>query len=84
MQHYWGAVEIAKRIGLRNRGAVRQWITKYGLPAYPRRRPNRAHTCLYASEAMIAAWELSRAKTYREQTLRQDKDREKHPTYSMA
>ena len=64
IKHYWGLMAIAKRLGLGSTQSASKAIIDYGLPAYPRYNPHNHRRVIYASEAMILAWELTRAKEY--------------------
>ena len=65
IKHYWGLDEIGKRIGVSSRSAARKAIFDYGLPVHYRPNPRTRVKAYYASEAMILAWELSRARETR-------------------
>ena len=69
MTHYWGAKAICERIGLKDPHSLQRLIDLQAFPAYPRRVPGRAHSCLYADEAMILAWSLAKAHNYRQVSI---------------
>ena len=74
MLHYWGAEAICERLGLSPRASKRlpDYIKRYGVPAYKRKHGHRLVREYYASEGSIQAYELSRAKLYREELIAQD------------
>ena len=57
---------IAKRLGLGSTQSASKAIIDYGLPAYPRYNPHNNRRVIYASEAMVLAWELTRARDYQQ------------------
>jgi hypothetical protein len=77
MMHYWGAKAIVQRIGLRDARRVPYLIKRFGLPAFLRRDPQHLRNTYYSSEGLILAWELVRAKHYRETLLAKEEAREK-------
>lgn len=76
MTHYFGAKAIVTRLGWKDPRRLPWLIKKWGLPAFPRRRPGRAYICYYASEAMLCAWELARAKQHCEQLLAKEREKQ--------
>ncbi len=70
MELYWGAAAIVKRIGLRDPRRVPYLIKRWGLPAFLRRDPGHPRNTYYASESMLATWEIARAMHYRESLTR--------------
>ena len=70
MKHYWGAKAIVERIGLRDPRRVPYLIKRYGLIAFLRRDSDHIRNTYYASESMIATWEIVRAMHYRETLTR--------------
>lgn len=65
---YWGAEAIAVRLGHRpgSKGKLKQWVARYGVPAYLRRKPGRYCVITwYSSESLIVIWELQRVAHYR-------------------
>lgn len=59
MIHYFGAEAIATRLAI-DVATVYRWRRDYGLPVFLRRHAGRRR--LYASEAMLVAWELARSQ----------------------
>ena len=75
MEHYWTAKAIVKRIGLRDARRVPYLIKRWSLPAFLRRDPHHLRNTYYSSEGLILAWELLRAKHYRETLLAKEEAR---------
>lgn len=76
MTHYFGAKAICERIGYKHPSSLYDLKRKVGVPCYIRRDPrNTRRRIQYASEAMILAWELARARldTDRLDRLRDEK-----------
>lgn len=67
MIHYFGAKAIVARLGLKDHRRLPVLITKWAVPAFLRHQPGHQGLRYYASEAMLIAWELSRAKQCYEQ-----------------
>lgn len=68
IRQYWGGEAIALRLGHRpgSKGKIKEWIKRYGVPAYLRRKPGRYCTITwYSSESLMLAWELQRVAHYR-------------------
>jgi hypothetical protein len=76
MTHYWGAKAIVQRIGLRDATRLPDLIKRWGLPAFLRRTPGHLRSCYYASESMIATWELAQGLRYRQILLAKEEERE--------
>ena len=77
MQHYWGQAQIMARIGYAPSTRVPIVIHRDGLPVFKRRDPKRPFQAMYyASEAMILAWELSRAAIHASQTTHRQVERQ--------
>lgn len=66
---YWGAKAILARFGLKDPRRLPYLIRTQGIPAYLRRKPGarRGAPYYYMSENMATAYELSRARQFREQ-----------------
>jgi len=63
MQHYWGAQKIVERLGLKRASRLPELKRRLGVPCFLRADPRCPWRRLYyASETMIAAWELAMAK----------------------
>jgi hypothetical protein len=67
MIHYFGAKAIVQRLGWKDHRRLPWLIRTWGVPAFLRRQPGRSYTCYYASEGMLCAWELTKAKQCYEQ-----------------
>lgn len=63
MQAYWGAKQILARAGFSPKSYRRfpEYILRHHIPCFLRRHGHRK-SMFYASEAMIIAWELNKAK----------------------
>ncbi len=73
MIHYFGAKAIVQRLGLKDHRRLPWLIKKWGVPAFLRREPGHPGLRYYASESMLAAWELVKAKQcYEELTAKQN------------
>jgi hypothetical protein len=63
MHHYWGAKAIVQRLGLKGADRLPHLKLRFGVPCFLRSDPRCPWRRLYyASESMIAAWELAKAK----------------------
>lgn len=63
MFHYWGAKAIVARLGYKTPSALADLKIRHGLPCYLRADPrNSFRKIYYASEQMILAWQLAKAK----------------------
>jgi transposase-like protein len=60
---YWGAAQIGKRLGVA-RSTVYEWVDRYSLIAYPRRRKSRIY--LWTCDELIAGWHIAMARAYRD------------------
>lgn len=70
MTHYWGSEAIRRRLGCGSHHTLYRYIRQHGLPVYKRADPRNPHrVMLYASEAMILAWELAMSQDYRERLI---------------
>jgi hypothetical protein len=63
MTHYFGAKAIVERLGLKRAGRLPELKLRLGVPCFLRSDPRCPWRRLYyASESMIAAWELAMAR----------------------
>ena len=69
MNHYWGAKEIVKRLGLKDARRLPALIQRQFLPAYRRRMPGKARTPYYSNSELILRWELAKAMAERERLV---------------
>jgi hypothetical protein len=67
MAEYWGARQIGQKLGV-TRSTVYEWVDRYGLIAYPRRRGPRVY--LWTCDDLITKWHIARAGVYRNQRLK--------------
>ena len=68
MIHYWGAQAIVERAGYKTSGNLPSLILRYHIPAYKRRNPKMpCNLIFYSNEAMMARWDLDRAKRFYDQ-----------------
>ncbi len=73
MEHYWGAVAIARRLGYSNPKTVTYAYRRLGLPLIRRRRTSHPRLWFYSNERLISQWEFAVAQAQREQSLGQAK-----------
>ena len=79
MTHYWTARAILQRLGWKPGSASRlpELIKRYSIPAWLRVDPhNKFKRTYYSSEQALLAWELSRAKFYRQQLLAKEEEKQ--------
>ncbi len=63
MIHFWGAAQIAERLGYRNIKSFYRAYYRGQIPAYRRRDPrNPKRLIWYSSEAMVLLGEMTMAK----------------------
>ena len=63
MTHYFGAKAILERLGYKHTAGIGKLKIRHGLPCFLRADPrNSFRKVYYASEQMILAYELARAK----------------------
>jgi len=63
MRHYWGARAIVARLGWKQANRLPELKRRLGVPCFLRPDPRCPWRRLYyASESMIAAWELAMAQ----------------------
>lgn len=63
MTHYWGAKAIVERLGLRRASRLPELKLRLGVPCFLRSDPRCPwRRIYYASESMLTAWELAKAR----------------------
>lgn len=73
---YWGARAICDRLGFGSTRRLPQFIERYALPVFPRRKGHRMTKMYYTSESALTAWELANGALYREELKAKRLERE--------